>query len=255
MQGVTDYAIYLLDTDGRVTNWNLGAQRIKGYLPNEIIGQHFSQFYTDRRPEIRRAATGAGRPPRGKADLKRKAGAFARTARQFWAHVVIDPIRDDGGRIIGYAKITRDITERRDAQEKLERTREVLVQSQKMEAIGQLTGGIAHDFNNLLMAVLGSLELLRKRLPDDPKIMALLDNAVQGAQRGTSLDQAHARLRAAPGTQAGSDRHSRTRARDDGPPCNDRLARRSRSRPVFRSFSCRYRPTPTSLRWRCSISP
>ena len=106
---------------------------------------------------------------------------------QFWAHVVIDPIRDDDGDIIGYAKITRDITERRDAQEKLEKTREILFQSQKMEAIGQLTGGVAHDFNNLLMAVLGSLELLRKRLPDDPKILALLDNAVQGAQRGTSL--------------------------------------------------------------------
>ena len=56
-----------------------------------------------------------------------------------------------------------------------------------MDAIGQLTGGIAHDFNNLLMAVLGSLELMRKRLPDDPKLMALLDNAVQGAQRGSAL--------------------------------------------------------------------
>ena len=89
--------------------------------------------------------------------------------------------------MIGYAKITRDITERKEAQQKLEKTREALLQSQKMEAIGQLTGGIAHDFNNLLMAVLGSLELMRKRLPDDPKLMALLENAVQGAQRGTTL--------------------------------------------------------------------
>ena len=70
---------------------------------------------------------------------------------------------------MGFAKITRDITERKEAQQKLEETREALFQSQKMEAIGHLTGGVAHDFNNLLMAVLGSLELVRKRLPDDDK--------------------------------------------------------------------------------------
>ena len=64
-----------------------------------------------------------------------------------------------------------------------------MLQSQKLEAIGQLTGGVAHDFNNLLMAVLGSLELMRKRLPDDPKLKALLENAVQGAQRGSTLTQ------------------------------------------------------------------
>jgi signal transduction histidine kinase len=113
----------------------------------------------------------------------------AGSGSRFWAHVIIDPIRDDLGEILGYAKITRDITERMEAQQKLEKTREALFQSQKVEAIGQLTGGIAHDFNNLLMVVLGSLELMRKRLPDDPKLMALLENAVQGAQRGTTLTQ------------------------------------------------------------------
>ncbi len=106
---------------------------------------------------------------------------------RFWAHVVIDPIRRENGDLLGFAKITRDITERREAQETLERTREAFLQSQKMEAIGQLTGGVAHDFNNLLMAVLGSLELMRKRLPDDPKLRSLLDNAMQGAERGAAL--------------------------------------------------------------------
>src|SRR5207253_6866450 len=83
----------------------------------------------------------------------------------------------------------RDITERRQAQEALATAREALLQSQKLDAIGQLTGGVAHDFNNLLMAVLGSLELLRKRLPNDPRALALLENAVQGAERGATLTQ------------------------------------------------------------------
>lgn len=186
VQGVTDYAIFMLDTEGRVSSWNPGAQRIKGYLPSEIIGQHFSQFYTE---EDRNS----GEPERALASARRE-GRFEKEGRrvrkdgsQFWAHVVIDVIRDDGGDIIGYAKITRDVTERRAAEEKLEKTREVLHHSQKMEAIGQFTGGVAHDFNNLLMAVLGSLELLRKRLPDDPKLLTLLENAVQSAQRGTAL--------------------------------------------------------------------
>jgi PAS domain S-box-containing protein len=186
VEGVTDYAIYLLDADGRVSSWNSGAQRIKGYLPVEIIGSHFSQFYTE---EDR----GTGEPEKALATARRE-GRFEKEGwrvrkdgSRFFAHVIIDPIRGDDGKILGYAKITRDITERREAQIKLEQTREALLQSQKMDAIGQLTGGVAHDFNNLLMAVLGSLELLRKRLPDDPKLIHLLDNAVKGAQRGANL--------------------------------------------------------------------
>ena len=125
-------------------------------------------------------------------------------ARRFWAHVVIDAIRDDDGELIGFAKITRDITERQEAQEKLEKAREALLQSQKMEAIGQLTGGIAHDFNNLLMAVLGSLELMRKRLPDDPKLHGAARKRGAGRAARRDADQAHARLRAAAGAQEGS---------------------------------------------------
>ena len=102
---------------------------------------------------------------------------------------MIDAICDSDGTLIGFAKITRDITEKQEAQAALEQAREALFQSQKMEAVGQLTGGIAHDFNDLLSAVLGSLELVRKRLPEDPKITPLLDNAIQGAQRGAALTQ------------------------------------------------------------------
>ena len=186
VQGVSDYAIYLLDLEGNITSWNLGAQRIKGYFANEIIGQHFSRFYTD---EDRAAGLPqlALETVRNHGRFEKEAWRVRKDGSRFWAHVIIDPIRDDEGNAIGYAKITRDITERRKAEEELQKAREFSLQAQKLEAIGQLTGGIAHDFNNLLMAVLGSLELLRKRLSDDPKSIALLENAAQGAQRGTTL--------------------------------------------------------------------
>ena len=186
VQGVSDYAIYLLDSEGNITSWNLGAQRIKGYFANEIIGQHFSRFYTD---EDRAAGLPqlALETVRNHGRFEKEAWRVRKDGSRFWAHVIIDPIRDDQGNAIGYAKITRDISERRKAEEELQKAREFSLQAQKLEAIGQLTGGIAHDFNNLLMAVLGSLELLRKRLSDDPKSIALLENAAQGAQRGTTL--------------------------------------------------------------------
>jgi signal transduction histidine kinase len=101
----------------------------------------------------------------------------------------IDAIQNMDGVLIGFAKITRDITERKHAEEELERTREALIQSQKMEAIGHLTGGVAYDFNNLLMAIQGSLELLKRRMPSDPQLTQFLDNALQGAQRGAALTQ------------------------------------------------------------------
>jgi PAS domain S-box-containing protein len=188
VRGVTDYAIYMLDPDGLVSSWNLGAQRIKGYAPEEIIGQHFSKFYTE---EDRVS----GVPKRG-LETARREGRFKtegwrvrKDGTRFRAHAIIDAIPGEDGEVIGFAKITRDITEREEARRALERTREELFQSQKLEAIGQLTGGIAHDFNNLLMAVLGSLELARKRLPDDPQINRLITNAIQGAQRGATLTQ------------------------------------------------------------------
>ncbi|RVA70881.1 PAS domain-containing sensor histidine kinase, partial [Mesorhizobium sp. M7A.F.Ca.CA.001.08.2.1] len=188
VQGVTDYAIYMLDPEGVITSWNSGAERIKGYSADEIIGKHFSQFYT---PEDRER----GRPQSAleiaarEGRVEREGWRIRKDGTAFWSHVVIDAIRHEDGELLGFAKITRDITERKKAQESLDQAREALFHSQKMDAIGKLTGGVAHDFNNLLMAILGSLELLRKRLPDDPQLLRLLDNAVLGARRGASLTQ------------------------------------------------------------------
>ncbi|TAZ68985.1 hybrid sensor histidine kinase/response regulator [Rhizobium ruizarguesonis] len=188
VQGVSDYAIYMLDPDGNVSSWNFGAERIKGYRPQEIIGRHFSTFYT---PEDREAGVPqtALRLARAEGRFEREGWRVRKDGSRFWASVVIDVIRDDEGDVLGFAKITRDITEKMETQRALEQAREELFQSQKMEAIGQLTGGIAHDFNNLLMAVLGSLEILKKRMPRDLSLTSLVDNAMQGAQRGAALTQ------------------------------------------------------------------
>jgi PAS domain S-box-containing protein len=163
VQGVTDYAIFMLDPQGRVTNWNPGAQRIKGYAADEIVGEHFSRFYTPEDVE-------AGVPSRALEQARRE-GRFAaegwrrrKDGTRFWASVVIDAIRDEAGEFYGFAKVTRDLTERREAQLELERSQQALFQSQKMEAVGQLTGGLAHDFNNLLTGITGSLDLIKSRL-------------------------------------------------------------------------------------------
>ncbi|WP_025109639.1 PAS domain-containing sensor histidine kinase [Pseudomonas sp. H1h] len=188
VQGVTDYALYMLSPDGRVSNWNQGAQRIKGYLPEEIIGEHFSIFYTaqDReRGEPQRALEIAAREGR----FENKSWRVRKDGSRFLAHVVIDAIRGDTGTLLGFAKITRDVTEAHQSQQALEKTREALFQAQKMQAIGQLSGGIAHDFNNLLTVILGNLEIVSKRVGDDPKLKRLLENATQGALRGVSLTQ------------------------------------------------------------------
>ena len=186
VQGVTDYAIFMLDPEGRVANWNPGAQRIKGYSPDEIVGQHFSRFYT---PEER----DAGVPERA-LETARETGRYEaeswrvrKDGSRFWASVVLDAIRDDDGKLIGFAKITRDMTEKREAQLRLEESREQLFRSQKMEALGQLTGGLAHDFNNLLTAILGACELALRNIDDSEKVRRMLDGVRNSAQRGAGL--------------------------------------------------------------------
>lgn len=188
VQGVTDYAIYMLDPEGNVVSWNAGAQHIKGYEPSEIIGQHFSRFYTeeDRTDELPRKALETALQ---EGRFEKEGWRVRKGGTRFWANVIIDAIHDEQGEIIGFAKITRDITEKRQAQEALERAQHELFQAQKMEAVGQLTGGIAHDFNNLLTAVLGSLEIARKRALDGQNVVNLIDNAILGAKRGASLTQ------------------------------------------------------------------
>jgi PAS domain S-box-containing protein len=193
VQGVTDYAIFMLDPQGRITTWNSGAERIKGYHAEEIIGEHFSRFYTQeeqREGLPMRALLRASMEGRYEAEGWR----VRKDGSRFRASVVIDPIHDDAGKLIGFAKVTRDVTERRMAQEMLDQARERLLQWQKMEAIGQLTGGVAHDFNNLLTIVIGNLETAQRHLGAlsggaASRLKRALDNAMRGAQRAAVLTQ------------------------------------------------------------------
>jgi PAS domain S-box-containing protein len=120
---VRDYAIFMLDPQGHVRSWNIGAERIKGYRAEEIIGQHFSRFYPA-------AALARGLPAH---ELERASatGAFEdegwrlrKDGSQFWANVVITAMRDAQGRLIGFAKVTRDLTHRRNHEEALRRSEE-----------------------------------------------------------------------------------------------------------------------------------
>lgn len=185
VQGVTDYAIYLLSPEGIVTNWNAGAERIKGYASDEIVGKHFSSFYTeeDRHaglPDI--ALATAAREGR----FEREGWRVRKDGSKFWAHVIIDPVHNHMGNLIGFAKITRDVTERRNTEEELAKAKEALFQSQKLEAIGKLTGGISHDFNNLLGVILNGLQILRMGGDRTAQIKAI-DTMERAAQRGSNL--------------------------------------------------------------------
>jgi PAS domain S-box-containing protein len=183
VQNVTDYAIFMLDPDGHVANWNLGAERIKGYTRNEIVGQHFSRFYTeeDKLAEVPGQVLATARRD---GRFEQESWRVRKDGSRFWANIVIDAMYDEQGELIGFAKITRDLTERRLVEEKLRH-------SQKMDAIGQLTGGIAHDFNNLLTVVVGNLELLgrsvAKSVQPNARITRAIAAAMEGAQRGAAL--------------------------------------------------------------------
>jgi len=186
LNSVTDYAIYMLDDNGYVRTWNPGGERIKGYSASEIIGCHFSRFYSEE-------DAAAGVPARN-LQTARNAGRYAgegwrlrKDGTRFHASVVIDPILEHG-RLIGFAKITRDITERYEAEQRLEQARHSLLQSQKMEAIGKLTLGLAHDFNNLLTIIINSLDVIDHHVRDE-RVSRMVETALRASERGVLLSR------------------------------------------------------------------
>ena len=185
VNGVVDYAIYMLSPTGTIISWNPGGERIKGYRAEEVMGRHFSIFYTpedinNREPEraLKLAAT------EGK--YEHEGWRMRKDGTRFWASVVIDPIRD-GDNLVGFAKITRDMTERRKASLALEQAQEAFMQSQKAEAISRLTLGLAHDFNNILTVITNSLDRILASKGDMDRIIRTADIAQRASDRGALL--------------------------------------------------------------------
>lgn len=179
ISGIADHAIYLLDADGRVVTWNTGAERTMGYAAEDVIGSLFTLFHTAE-------DCAAGMPERALATARRTGKYEAEgwrvraDGKRFWATVLIDAIHDVDGAVVGFAKVTRDMTERRAIEEQLQ-------QSQRMEAMGRMTGGVAHDFNNLLTIILGNLDTVCRERELKSKVRTAAEHALRGAQRAAAL--------------------------------------------------------------------
>ena len=186
VNSVIDYAIYMLDTRGHVVSWNPGARRFKGYEAEEIVGSHFSRFFTDED----RASDLPGRALRTATEegkFESEGWRVRKDGSRFWAHVVIDPIRNENGQLVGFAKITRDNSEKKAAQAEVEQARAALFQAQKLQALGELTGGIAHDFNNLMTVIRGAADMLGRPEIKPERRERYLQAIIETADRATTL--------------------------------------------------------------------
>ncbi len=181
VEQVQDYAIFGLDAEGHVTTWNAGAQRLKGYSEQEIVGKHFSRFYSA--DEI-----AAGKPTRvlqiAKAEgrIEDEGWRYRKDGSRFWANVVITAVHDREGKVTGFTKVTRDMTERRLGEQLLrERTRELdetlaklrvaqesLVRREKLAILGQLASGVGHELRNPLGVMTNAIYFLEAVISDPP---------------------------------------------------------------------------------------
>jgi PAS domain S-box-containing protein len=190
VEGVKDYAIIMLDVEGRITSWNTGAERIKGYLAEEIVGEHFSRFYP---------AEDVGR---GKPELELKVAAeegrceyegwrVRKNGTRFFANIVITALRDEAGHLRGFAKVTRNITERKQAEEALHTAQAELAHATRVLTMGELTASIAHEVNQPLTAVINNsnacLRWLARETPDLEALREALRDIITNGQRASDV--------------------------------------------------------------------
>jgi len=183
VEGVKDYAILMLSPDGVVVSWNVGAERILGYTAEEILGRSFTLFCPEEdilagKPErLLRTAAEEGRVV-DEGWQRRKEGSL------FWCNVILTALRDSGGRLLGYAKVTRDLTEHRLAELERNKLGAQMLQGQKLQAIGQLSAGIAHEINNPVGYILSNLNTLGEYCGDLRRLLRIATTAAEAQEQG-----------------------------------------------------------------------
>ena len=193
VSSVRDYAIFMLDPDGYITTWNLGAQRIKGYKPEEIIGRHFSTFYgpediESRKPERELEVA------RAEGSVEDEGWRLRKDGTRFWANVVITAVYDAQAHLRGFAKVTRDITDRKETEEierALAEQREARMRAEESYRVAQEANRakdeflmtLSHELRTPMTAILGWARMLPSMSPDDP----LFDEAIASIASGAQL--------------------------------------------------------------------
>jgi two-component system cell cycle sensor histidine kinase/response regulator CckA len=184
VEGVKDYATFMIDPDGHIASWNIGAQRIMGFAASEIVGRHVSVLFEDQ---------DAGSAER-ELEIARSEGRFEeegwrvrRDGSSFLAIVLLTAVHDADGVLRGFVKVIRDITERRRAEDENRLLEARLQQAQRLESLGQLAGGVAHDFNNLLAAILNYADLITGELEDPESVKKDIAEIKRAAERAAAL--------------------------------------------------------------------
>ncbi|HEV3026706.1 MAG TPA: PAS domain S-box protein, partial [Planctomycetota bacterium] len=178
VEGVKDYAILMLAPDGIVVSWNVGAERVNGYTAEEILGRHFSAFFV---PED----LASGKPARlleaaaRQGHVEDEGWRLRKDGSRLWSNVVITALKDSTGRLLGFSKVTRDMSERRKAEEERHRMQTSMLQGQKLQAIGQLSAGIAHEINNPVGYILSNLNTMGEYCQDLRKLIQAAASAAK----------------------------------------------------------------------------